>query len=368
MRLSFWYVRALPIAVLTLALLLAYWLVLPGAQVKTRQLLADRYERDLATAAAEEIPGLIAALDQLGEAGLPALLRCLVSPRPELSQAAATALNKQVQTWRKLPPQQSLPLLAQLLKGLSENPQAVPQQQRALARQWALLALTWPQDTSERASRVPLTSQLLGDSERLLQALPAVENGSSFGGEVSPNSNWPLTSNIATSDLPGGNLPIAPATSDDLPTGPILASRDPREPSRFTPDLLPVDPVEPRRFIAPRVPEVPREPATTGRAGIDPASANTRLTDLELMRDLNSDAANERIAAARDLRLRGYQPLHLAIAAKMTHPEAAQRRKLVEELPRLGGINPAPWLKYLCEDEDASVRQAAKSILATGIR
>jgi hypothetical protein len=86
---------------------------------------------------------------------------------------------------------------------------------------------------------------------------------------------------------------------------------------------------------------------------------------LELMRRLQ--AAESRVVeeAAGELARRGFTKTHVELARKMFHPEPAVRRDLVRQLPGVPGVDAAPWLLALSEDEDCEVRLSAITVMAT---
>src|SRR5262249_44027569 len=85
--------------------------------------------------------------------------------------------------------------------------------------------------------------------------------------------------------------------------------------------------------------------------------------DWQVIRLLQHSSDKE--AAEAELRLRGYQNRDLAIARRAVDPEPTARLQLVEDLPRLPGIDARLWLQQLAEDSDHAVRTAAIGILKT---
>jgi hypothetical protein len=83
------------------------------------------------------------------------------------------------------------------------------------------------------------------------------------------------------------------------------------------------------------------------------------------MRQLHSAEGTEHSAAERELMRRGYTAFRLGVARRLTDPDPAVRRELAELLPQMSGLDARPWLLWLSEDADPSVRRAAAAILAT---
>jgi hypothetical protein len=70
-------------------------------------------------------------------------------------------------------------------------------------------------------------------------------------------------------------------------------------------------------------------------------------------------------AAAAELHDRGLSGQHLELARDLTDPDPAVRRRLVDRLPDIPGLVARPWLLWLSHDDDADVRLAALTFLAT---
>ena len=86
---------------------------------------------------------------------------------------------------------------------------------------------------------------------------------------------------------------------------------------------------------------------------------------VELIRGLNSENDARAEAAEAELIGRGFTEAQLELARKLYDPDAAVRKKLVQELPGLQGVDTVPWLMELCRDADAEVRLGAIALLAT---
>jgi hypothetical protein len=66
-----------------------------------------------------------------------------------------------------------------------------------------------------------------------------------------------------------------------------------------------------------------------------------------------------------ELRRRGLSQVEIDLAERLFDPDPAVRKRLVAELPGMAGIDASTWLIQCCKDEDAEVRLAAFSLLAT---
>jgi HEAT repeat protein len=65
------------------------------------------------------------------------------------------------------------------------------------------------------------------------------------------------------------------------------------------------------------------------------------------------------------LKQRGFTEFHLQFACKLFDPDPAVRKETAQMLPSLPGLDAAPWLLYLCHDDDPDVRFTAVSLIVT---
>jgi hypothetical protein len=79
---------------------------------------------------------------------------------------------------------------------------------------------------------------------------------------------------------------------------------------------------------------------------------------------LLADAATE-AAARQELLRRGFSHRQVQLAGAVVDPDPAIRERVAQDLPKLSGIDPRPWLLFLCRDESPAVRAAAARWLAT---
>jgi hypothetical protein len=90
-----------------------------------------------------------------------------------------------------------------------------------------------------------------------------------------------------------------------------------------------------------------------------------RLSTLELMRRLSASAGDEAARIEAELEQRGFNQVHLVLAARLCDPNPMARIELARRLPEMQSINAVPWLLWLCEDQDSEVRLTAVTLLAT---
>ena len=91
----------------------------------------------------------------------------------------------------------------------------------------------------------------------------------------------------------------------------------------------------------------------------------SHLTSLELMWKLHQQNMRMVKHARETLTARNFNAEDLEIAARLTHPDVAQRLQLVRELPTMAREDRTHWLYYMTKDPDESVRYSATAALLT---
>lgn len=107
-------------------------------------------------------------------------------------------------------------------------------------------------------------------------------------------------------------------------------------------------------------PEVRRAAmAAVGPAGAGEPAVGTE----ELFRWLNDADAEVRLLCEAALSTRGLEPEQIDAGRKLTHPDAAERLKLLIDLKRGRAFaDPGPWLERLSRDPDPAVRAGAARV------
>jgi len=90
-----------------------------------------------------------------------------------------------------------------------------------------------------------------------------------------------------------------------------------------------------------------------------------RLDALEVMGRIRSADPSAADAAREELVRRGFGPRELELARRLTDPRPEVRRELAQILPGLAGVDAVAWLMWLSRDQDADVRLAAVTVMAT---
>jgi hypothetical protein len=96
-----------------------------------------------------------------------------------------------------------------------------------------------------------------------------------------------------------------------------------------------------------------------------PPSDPKRMPLVRVMRMLHDTRPGAAEVAVRELHNRGLNHQQVELAKDLTNHDPAVRRRLVDRLPQVPGLAARPWLLWLCQDDDADVRLAALTFLAT---
>jgi hypothetical protein len=99
---------------------------------------------------------------------------------------------------------------------------------------------------------------------------------------------------------------------------------------------------------------------------VEAARAVTEQLTLRNLMDRLHDADPAVAEAAVEILVqRGFSTVEIDVARRIASPSVTERQQLVEDLPRIPGIDARPWLFWLAVDERADVRWAAMTLLAT---
>jgi hypothetical protein len=188
---------------------------------------------------------------------------------------------------------------------------------------------------------------------------------------------------LDASAIPGGNLPIDEVEFPPPPSA-LTTIAEPGSVGQLEPTLLPT----PQLHGTLSRGHLSDEPATADTQPADSPPAETESTGLSPIRPLSNEAPTpadadldslpdlalfsyldgrdtQRTTRAEDLlKRRGYGTSDLTLARTLVGPDVAARRRLVDtvaQLPHAAGR----WLVWLSRDRDASVREAAVSLMVT---
>lgn len=124
---------------------------------------------------------------------------------------------------------------------------------------------------------------------------------------------------------------------------------------------------EDSRLEIPRaVVEVAPNPIASDSDADEPTLRGIRkLPQDKLMRLLESRQDRIVTSAAQELQRRGVQPEHLELGLELARGSAAERLQAMDQLVRVAGLNPVPWLVWMAESSDREVRLRAVSLLGS---
>lgn len=323
------------------------------------------------------------------DAHAPALLALLDDDRPAVARAARRLLHEKIDAWRALPARQSSPKVDRLARSLAAQAEGFGPAGRRAAAEIAERILLWPLD-EDRVDAPQVIAHcetiirggLADPPEGLMATVEAesLRHGASAGLPLrlaAPRAASPPQ--IEAAPLPGGGLPIEPEQVAARPPAVerMLKARAANSPAEdrtqqgppapiYAPLAIPLKAADRPQDDRSSQPEDDENHTRANRAAaiVDPALRE--LEDLALMRQLHAADNRTAVAAADELRRRGFDARALQLAARLTHPDPLLRLELAEALPQLAGINPTPWLMHLARDDDARVRRTAIAILGSG--
>jgi HEAT repeat protein len=83
------------------------------------------------------------------------------------------------------------------------------------------------------------------------------------------------------------------------------------------------------------------------------------------MRQLRGDDPVQQKIARDELLRRGFNQVELELSRQLLDPSVEVRKRLAITVPRLASVDAVPWLLWLSQDPEPSVRYAALSTLGT---
>ncbi len=383
----------------TLLLLLAVAAVLglPGLlHNQYPRLLAVYWRSQLDSVSDQKARELLGQIGALDESGVAVLVEALGSPRESVARAASQVLTERMELWTTLPPREASPRLLVLAKALAERvPQFGPTARRD-AEDVATWILRWRPDGEivDRAELIALCEKVLEATSfrqpeewpegRITRHEPVADKppGPGFqpgGDRPRPQRDLPLTTSIAAlARLPGGGLPVdEPAATTENSEPPRLldgqAERDLTASNTLVSDPRPNQGLR----LTPASPKT-AGPGTSAIAGstvehrpptllpaVNSVDDLAQRDSLELMRLLRTSGGDTTLRIRAELARRGFTEVHMELARRMFDPDPQVRIALARALPGLKTVDATNWLLWLSEDENAEVRLAAITLLAT---
>lgn len=371
-------------------------LLLCGLYFGMRQFPAY-WEQSLATCESEEIVPRLHRLIEMRPDGLSRVVASLGSERDQVSLGAVRVLNRHLTEWEKLPPHVGRAKLAILAEELSLGVEGFPPLMQYEAAKLAKRMLRWPPGPDSDAQ-----TRLVSYCDDVLQAIESPKTleqiATSRAQDVSRSdlTKMPERAPVhpASIEMPGGGLPIdlydrehvlpemeekaageplqpaGEATEVEARTRPQVAASLPGQIEAVAPGTHQSIEVRPEQSpVEEELPEsLPNQPAKL--------TVDSDLLDLlwnrpqdipsfELLRLAQIEDGSAADRAWNEIHARDIPVKFLELGLHLTDPDAAVRRRWVQRLPSLPGIDARPWLLALSNDEDAEVRMKALVLMAT---
>jgi hypothetical protein len=360
---------------------------------------AAYWRHQLAAAPDDGVENVVHEIAELDAAGIPILVEALGSERECVAQAAKQELFELMEQWRTLSAAEydlRLSALAEELAGQVDH--FCPEGQRDAADVAGRMLLRpikgggteshkWLA-ASEKVLRAALNAK--GESKRIkaadfaplaLLAADSIGNALELPGAEPSESAWQTIGDSmpGTDGGSAGKSGSQPGVSDDdespaadsLANQPWTLGRQGKSQNRASriPDSGEMDSQSGRNAA------LDGQSADSGRvrqASHDAAGVDGRLSALlaakdavQLIRELTSADDSSDDAAEAELIRRGFTKMQLDLARRLFDPNPEVRKRLVQELPGLQGVDAVPWLMELCRDAETEVRLAAIAFLAT---
>ena len=363
----------------------------------------ERWRRQIDVTTDAQAPSAVQRLASFGRPAIPLLVELVGSVRPGVAAAAGQALRNRLEEIERLPVEEAQIDVELLIDSLAEHVEHFGPEGRVLAGQLVHSAIRVP-TKSASVDRMKFNSQcrriLLATSQQRQQSAQPVK----FSPNAPSASQAPIPGPRQTETLggrddidrllevaavPGGGLSMGDlepprlairttsrsnselAEPDPFPLQPVRIDKGPPRPELFwhTPQLKRIESPSPATSRQPNPNSSPERHSGVRKSPLESAdSAGTGLVNLkveQVIYRLGDKHVGMAKSAERELKRRGFRPAEIAIARRLADSDAMSRRMLVDQLPSIPGIDARPWLLQLASDEEADVRLAALSSLAS---
>ncbi len=358
---------------------------------------ARHYRQALELASDDEAIEIARSLAHVGEAGCAQLVDALGSTRPEVRAAAITVLHEQLTAWRRQAPALTSLRLRQLADAFVRRaPKLKSPEARRAAVSLINRMLAWPGKDEQNGSHTVLAklnaALRAAEGEGVAHRTGGSNNIHVRGADTSVAGQPPNQWTPADTSLPGGGLPVevpnVAAASSTTGRAEPATTAEPSMPEPARPALLadraqdpdahsgPVSPEDTDALDGPRMrPVMPQQSQPVMNRGARIAASPDdlellwnqpdQLTPFRLLKLAHSDDRQIAERAWRAIESRGLPQRELELGWYLTDPDPDVRRHWLDQLPQLAGIDAAPWLVALSRDDDAEVRRAAMTVMAT---
>jgi len=321
------------------------------------------------------------------------LVHLLEAPadRVWVADEARRQLTSKVESWRKLPPDQSAAKVQSLAAHLRTASEDWGDETTLFVGRMAKTLLRWPIPANERSD------DLIADCEYLMHRAASVSPVDTE--ESSPEDVDSAESELLADTTAGVPAPVLGAVGDQVsPSGsanlatvagihggaagaesrlgtmrPLMGGTAKIAPSYTIDDegYRIVRPADERTGSASTSSE---QHVVIGTGKSIPIAADGRSSDPfrlqqdgEIIRKLASYRVEEVLGAAKELRRRGYSDAELNVAEDAVDPDVYVRRGLVERLSFIPNVDTKRWLLWMAQDEDLDTRRQAVMMLASMI-
>ncbi len=371
-----------------------------GLQIFPRW-MASYWKQQLADAPVNRVEIILDRIAELDEGGTAVLVEALGSEREGVALGAKRRLLDRLEQWKSLSEDEYASRLLTLAELLAAQTKAFGPAAQRDAADLATQLLLCPSKDESRGSSV----QLIAACDEVFQAAKSVHGKSypppqlfgnssrQFNGDPDASRSvarqrWESQKMAAPhfDPLPGGGLPLGSPPAEEQKSDHVLPGDNGEMPPAYFQEpsdsrsldfsnragnpLHVSDAAKPQNTGGGSVPGQDREIESVSRVeplgGANSAALDLRAWEtLDLMRQLGSAEEKPAEKFQAELRRRGFSAVEIDLARRLFDADPAVRKRLIAELPAMPDIDASAWLTQCCKDEDAEVRLAAFSLLAT---
>jgi hypothetical protein len=362
-----------------------------GARVIYTRIMATYWQQQLDAAPDDGVEIVIRQIAELNKMGIPILVEALGSERECVAQAAKQELFVQLGQWRLLPVAEYVSRmmgLIDILAGEVDHFSPAAKRDAGDLAAGILLRLSRSEGVdankllaaSAKVMRAGINTKVDADQLKAIKIAPpgllALDDTANAGdisfSESSKSAKQPSDDQIPLIDESTGKFVSSLAqsnegespTADSLANQPwLLGQQEVLQQATRIPDNAEKAAREKRPADSSGVRQMSH--SASGGTGRRLPSSFAGEDIVELLKELNSEDDARAVAVEAELVRRGFSAMQLNLARKMFDADPAVRKRLIQELPGLQGVDSVPWLLELCRDTDAAVRLAAITFLAT---
>lgn len=339
--------------------------------------LPERMDDLLMNAAEEDVPQQMDLVLQHTPAPYRKLAVWMGSERSIIALESSKRLHRQIDLWEKSSGVQIAPEATELVEALNEQYPGYPNKVRQDVHDLATRMASWNlgngpsgegaflvslEQLLSRKASMPTEATSAASDAMLSEYLQKPSENTLDRREIRPVdqvNRVPLNTGLPWSPIELPSLPLpamevrsitpAPQTESGLEPEALPANRKVRlnQPLKLPPLVSSPRPLAPGLKLPEALPDY------------------GPLTTLEVIWKLHAQSPQVVEQAREELASRRFSSEDLKLASRVSHPELAERLKLVRELPLMAREDRKTWLYYMTKDPDESVRYAAAAALIT---